>query len=254
MPSLSGKAKKQESLIKDLSNVFRSVMKKYNLAAGDFPEMEGFRRKLTEMNFSKFPKLNTKMMDKLDAMLSKEIPYLMDSLPAELRQGFEGMGQLSTKMNAMSTNMPSVPTPKTHTVSDVESRQKERDAAVALANAAKTPPKPPTVEEEEETNPFADEEEEDSNPFGKDTEDVVPWLLQDEKDLRWDSEFETWGPKDGKLGAKDARQALMKTEVPTKSLRVIWDLSDIDKDGKLDSEEVREASEERRKGGATRRS
>jgi hypothetical protein len=40
MPSLSGKAKKQESLIKDLGNVFRTVMKKHNLAAGDFPELE----------------------------------------------------------------------------------------------------------------------------------------------------------------------------------------------------------------------
>jgi hypothetical protein len=27
------------------------------------------------MNFSKFPKLNTKMMAKLDSMLAEEIPY-----------------------------------------------------------------------------------------------------------------------------------------------------------------------------------
>mmetsp|Transcript_13261 Transcript_13261/g.27062 ORF Transcript_13261/g.27062 Transcript_13261/m.27062 type:complete len:567 (+) Transcript_13261:86-1786(+) len=228
MPSLSGKAKKQESLIRDLPNVFRSVMKKYNLAAGDFPEIESFRSKLKEMNFSKFPKLNTKMMAKLDGMLAKEIPHLMDSLPAELKQGVDGMGQLNKNMNAMSVNMPSVPTPKTHSASDVDRRQAER--------AAKQPPAPPTAEEDE-TNPFADDEEEDSNPFGRETEDITPWILQDEKDLRWDSEFEASGPTNGKLGAKEARQALMKTEVPTKSLRAIWDLSDIDKDGKLDAEE-----------------
>lgn len=37
MPTLMGKEKKQQKLINDLPNVFRSIMKKYNLAAGDFP-------------------------------------------------------------------------------------------------------------------------------------------------------------------------------------------------------------------------
>ena len=174
------------------------------------------------------------MLTKLDNMLATEIPFLMDSLPAELRQGVSGIGELGSKMNAMSTNMPTVPTPKTHTVSDVEATRQA--AAKAAAQAA--PPAPPTKEEEEETNPFAEEEEDENNPFGRETEeDLVPWLLQDEKDLRWDAEFEASGPVNGKLGAKEARQALMKTDVPTKSLRAIWDLSDIDKDGKLDAEE-----------------
>jgi hypothetical protein len=37
MPALVGKEKKQQKLIADLPNVFRSIMKKYNLAPGDFP-------------------------------------------------------------------------------------------------------------------------------------------------------------------------------------------------------------------------
>lgn len=37
MPSLMGRDKKQQKLINDLPNVFRTVMKKYNLAPGDFP-------------------------------------------------------------------------------------------------------------------------------------------------------------------------------------------------------------------------
>ena len=37
MPSLMGKEKKQQKLINDLPNVFRTIMKKYNLAPGDFP-------------------------------------------------------------------------------------------------------------------------------------------------------------------------------------------------------------------------
>ena len=37
MPTLMGKEKKQAKLINDLPNVFRSILKKYNLAPGDFP-------------------------------------------------------------------------------------------------------------------------------------------------------------------------------------------------------------------------
>jgi hypothetical protein len=37
MPALMGKEKKQQKLIADLPNVFRTIMKKYGLAPGDFP-------------------------------------------------------------------------------------------------------------------------------------------------------------------------------------------------------------------------
>ena len=37
MPSLMGKEKKQQKLIADLPNVFRTILKKYSLAPGDFP-------------------------------------------------------------------------------------------------------------------------------------------------------------------------------------------------------------------------
>lgn len=43
MPSLFGKAKKQTELIESLPQVFRSVMKKYGLAAGDFPDLHDYQ-------------------------------------------------------------------------------------------------------------------------------------------------------------------------------------------------------------------
>ena len=183
--------------------------------------MEKFRSKLGELNFSKFPKLNEKLIAKLDEMLTRDIPHLMDTLPTELKITDTGTAVL-THSNALTTNMPSVPTPKTH-----------------KAEEETKPPAPPPVE----SNPFAEEEEgeeEDNNPFGRETEeDVVPWSLQDEKELRWDPLFLESGAADllSKLNAGDARKALMATGVPTKSLRAIWDLSDIDKDGALDAEE-----------------
>ena len=122
------------------------------------------------------------------------------------------------KMSALNAEMPSVPTPATHRLSQTEQfKQKNED------------------------NPFAEdgEEEEDTNPFGSsdEEEDVEPWSLQEEKDSRWDAIFMDSGPTDGTLDAGPARTALMATGVPKKSLRKIWDLSDIDKDGKLDAEE-----------------
>ena len=55
MPSLMGRDKKQQKLISDLPNVFRTVMKKYNLAPGDFPVSifpppSGLLRKLTHFS------------------------------------------------------------------------------------------------------------------------------------------------------------------------------------------------------------
>jgi EH domain-containing protein 1 len=37
--------------------VFRTVLKQHHLAPGDFPDLEHFRSKLSDMNFSNFPKL-----------------------------------------------------------------------------------------------------------------------------------------------------------------------------------------------------
>jgi hypothetical protein len=178
------------------------------------------------------------MMDALDRMLSVQIPQLMDSLPTELRDqptGFGGAHQIgggTKQMNAMNTNMPSVPTPKTHRASEVN--LKPPPAPVSEQAAAPAP-------EPEGANPFAEEEEEeedDSNPFGRPTEeDDEPWELQDEKDLKWDDLFEQAGAVGGKLAAGPARKALMATGVATNKLRHIWDLSDMDKDGSLDAEE-----------------
>ena len=47
MPTLMGKEKKQQKLINNLPNVFRTVMKKYNLAPGDFPVSAGLDSFLT---------------------------------------------------------------------------------------------------------------------------------------------------------------------------------------------------------------
>lgn len=83
MPTLMGKEKKQQKLIQDLPNVFRSILKKYNLAAGDFPEIQAFAAKLKEVKFQELAPLNTKYIDDLERVLTEEIPQLMSQLPSE---------------------------------------------------------------------------------------------------------------------------------------------------------------------------
>jgi EH domain-containing protein 1 len=78
MPTLMGKEKKQQKLIADLPNVFRSILKKYNLAPGDFPDITGFSAKLREVKFSELSTLSEKQIASLDDVLNKDIPSLME--------------------------------------------------------------------------------------------------------------------------------------------------------------------------------
>ena len=81
MPMLMGHAKKQQQLIADLGGVFRQVMKRFSLAPGDFPDIESFKSILQETDFTKFNKLNQKLVDDADYVLGRDIPRMMDNLP-----------------------------------------------------------------------------------------------------------------------------------------------------------------------------
>lgn len=83
MPSLVGKEKKQQKLIHDLPNVFRTIMKKYNLSPGDFPDINQFSEKLKETKFSEFSSLKEDQITLLEKCLTSDIPKLMEELPSE---------------------------------------------------------------------------------------------------------------------------------------------------------------------------
>jgi EH domain-containing protein 1 len=77
MPAMMGKEKKQKKLIADLPNVFRSIMKKHGLSAGDFPDINKFSEKLAETKFAEFATLSEKKLEELDRVLNHDIPTLM---------------------------------------------------------------------------------------------------------------------------------------------------------------------------------
>ena len=83
MPAVMGKEKKQKKLIADLPNVFRTIMKKYDLSPGDFPDITSFSQKLSETKFAEFSALSEKQINELEKVLNEDIPKLMEMLPSE---------------------------------------------------------------------------------------------------------------------------------------------------------------------------
>eukprot|EP00301_Raphidiophrys_heterophryoidea_P005928 c12434_g2_i1.p1 GENE.c12434_g2_i1~~c12434_g2_i1.p1 ORF type:complete len:561 (-),score=127.15 c12434_g2_i1:203-1798(-) len=80
MPSFFGKSKKTQELIENLGDIFLQVQKRHQLAVGDFPNLEDFKEKLNGFDFAKFKKMNTSKMDRLDHVLSFEIPKLINNM------------------------------------------------------------------------------------------------------------------------------------------------------------------------------
>lgn len=197
MPTLMGKEKKQQKLINDLPNVFRTILKKYNLAPGDFPDINRFSEKLKEAKFSEFSTLSTKQIEELDQVLNVDIPKLMEQLPSEKDSPETLRAKMGTG-NASASNVP-VPTMNAKFGKKVD---------------------------ESGNNPFG---------FGEDDQDHY-WALQDSAD-RLLSSFEALGPEGGFLSTKKARDVLVKTGLEKDQLRQIWNLSDIDRDGLFDHDE-----------------
>jgi hypothetical protein len=206
MPVLMGKERKQEELLNDLPGVFRSVMKRYNLAPGDFPDLEQYRARLREeMDFSKFPKLKPQIMEQVESVLAHDIPRLMEALPRSLDRA------------------PAAPaaTAVTGTESDdrIEPLRNDAIPQVPIPERARA--------SDEGVNPFDDESK---NPFEEE------WDLEDYM-LAVQQRFKEAGPVNGRLTAQAARVALLETGLNKAVLRTIWELSDIDRDGELDLEE-----------------
>ncbi|KAM7492736.1 hypothetical protein LguiA_035657 [Lonicera macranthoides] len=77
MPAMIGKAKTQQRLIDNLADEFAKVQREHHLPAGDFPNVEQFRERLSGYNFDKFEKLRSTKIQSVDDMLGHDIPKLL---------------------------------------------------------------------------------------------------------------------------------------------------------------------------------
>lgn len=62
------------------------------------------------------------------------------------------------------------------------------------------------------------------------------WIVDKDKP-KYDEIFEKLNPMDGKITGASAKAEMVKSNLPNLVLSKIWKLSDLDKDGMLDSEE-----------------
>ena len=92
MPSFFGKQAKKDALIKNLKKIYDDVHRQYQMSRGDFPHLAQFQEQLAEYDFSKFPKLNPKLIENVDIMMSKDIARLMQMIPHEDTQTTEVTG------------------------------------------------------------------------------------------------------------------------------------------------------------------
>ena len=173
MPSFFGKGKKQQQLLDDLPRQFKKVGQQNRVPDQDFPNIARFREVLETMDLSKFPSQNTKLLQKLDTVLTDDIPTLMK----QLRQPTTGL------------------------------------------------------ETVEGYNPF-------TNEAAVESVSGPAWIVTDTKKSEYDALFSRSPTTGGKLLGAAAKDVLLGvSKLPIAVLFKIWNLSDMDKDGALDSDE-----------------
>jgi EH domain-containing protein 1 len=158
-------------------------MKKYNLAAGDFPDIEDYKSKLSEMDFSKFHSLKQRLLDEVEVALGIDIPRLLEALPRAHSAVVEE----------------AVPT-----------------GPLVYESAARAPASAGGWAADDDMNPFGDESD---------------WALAEFVD-NYRPAFNSL-QSNGFVSGAAAKNVLMQSKIPKPSLKKIWDLSDIDKDGQL---------------------
>lgn len=84
-----------------------------------------------------------------------------------------------------------------------------------------------------------DEEEEGDNPFAEVQleKGTATWRITAAHKAECDNVFSTLKQNNGKASGSAVKAVLMKSDLEMNDLRKIWELADIDKDGKMDAGE-----------------
>ena len=81
MPYMIGKSDKQKRLLNRLEKEFIACARRYNLPLGDFPNVEQYRKMLSEIkDISDFKKLDKNLVYEMDKVLTHDIPLLLQKV------------------------------------------------------------------------------------------------------------------------------------------------------------------------------
>jgi len=78
---------------------------------------------------------------------------------------------------------------------------------------------------------------EEVNPFDIKEQPTGAWIIDAAVKLKYDNLFHTLNLTDGKVSGANVKKLMLESQIPATTLRAIWTLSDIDKDGYLDADE-----------------
>mmetsp|Transcript_14282 Transcript_14282/g.12914 ORF Transcript_14282/g.12914 Transcript_14282/m.12914 type:complete len:263 (+) Transcript_14282:531-1319(+) len=78
MPYMIGKSEKQKRLLDRLDREFLACARRYNLPLGDFPNVDQYRKMLSEIkDISDFKRLDKNLVYEMDRVLTHDIPLLL---------------------------------------------------------------------------------------------------------------------------------------------------------------------------------
>jgi hypothetical protein len=150
------------------------------------------------------------LSQELDTLMQIELPKLMEFIP-------RNTGSFTDKEQALFS-------------APIANRREQLPVATVVdpepVQASSSAP-PPAA-----NNPFSK-----SNPFAKKKAQAAAWKIAPEK-ARFDDTFNSLNPENGLVSGEIAVECFQQSELPFEpDLAKIWELSDIDKDGHLDSDE-----------------
>lgn len=203
MPAMFGKSSRQNELLNKMSDVFTRVQKITNLPPGDFPDITKFKNGLSEMDFTKLPKLNQKILDKLQQALNEDLPRLMSEFPP---------GPVITP--PLIINPFEATLPINTTILQVEN-----------------PQNPPI---RSFNGPYHGLSEQDI-PWAININDSEKY------EKIFNNHISSEQTIDAKMSGHDAKTILQDSKLSNSDLREIWFLSDINRDGAFDMDEFKVA-------------
>jgi GTPase SAR1 family protein len=238
MPSLWGHKATQEKLVENMADEFFEVMKTHRLPKGDFPDLRRFKEIAATFDFSKFKRLDDRLLASLDEVVTTHIPAILSELgriqAAQVRM------DRSSKSNVVLA------------IKDgIISEQKLMDSAPsyspdmgdASASASAEARRAPVEEARREAPPAAHHVPESTtgaagNPFASPGSDAASWSRMVRKSERDEQFFKLPGASEAyKVAGGALRELMLSFGLEPGALSSIWVLADHDKDGFLDDEE-----------------
>jgi len=90
MPLLIGKEAKKAELIKKLPDLFETIKLEAKISPGDFPSVEKMQEQLRRFDFAQFKKLDMRLLEAVDDMLTNDITKIMAMLPQDRDDHVQG--------------------------------------------------------------------------------------------------------------------------------------------------------------------